>query len=132
MNNLILTGNLCKDNELRYMTTGKALLKNSIAVKHQKDKTYFFDFDVWDKSAETFNTYTKKGSKVLLNGFLKQESWEDKTDGHKKTKVSITVLNFEFLDSKPKTENKPIEPNNPFADAGLTGKVEDDDSSIPF
>lgn len=131
MNTIILSGRLCKDNELRYTTTGKAVLKNSIAIQQTKDKVYFFDFDMWDKQADTFSKYTSKGSKVLLQGFLKQESWDDKTTGQKKTKLSITANTFEFLDNK-KSESKPTEPNNPFAEAGITGQEVDSDSDIPF
>lgn len=105
-NKVILQGNLTKDNSLKYLPNGSLLVKNSIAVTEkyktkdgqQKEETLFLDITIF-RGAEIFNQYTKKGSKVLVDGKLVLESWtaQDKTN---RQKHSLKVESFTFLDSK--------------------------------
>ena len=111
-NKVILQGNLVRENELSYLSSGTAVCKNTIAITEkyktkngeQKEDTFFGNFVIF-LGAETFAKYTKKGSKVLLDGKLKTEQWEK--DGKKQSTTKIIVDNFVFLDSKPEAEPKP-------------------------
>lgn len=106
-NKIILIGNLTRDNELKYLQSGSAILNNSIATSHkykkqdgtQMDEVMFLEFSLFAKSAEIFNQYTKKGSKVMLEGRLKLEQWQDQ-NGNKRSKHTLLVNEFKFLDSK--------------------------------
>jgi len=77
-NKIILLGNLTKDIEIRYLQSGVAVAKGSIASTYkyksnngeQKEEVCFLDFTLFNKSAEIANQYLKKGSKVLLEGRL--------------------------------------------------------------
>ena len=112
MNKYIATGNLVREPELNYSRTGAAFFRNAIAVKddYKKDVTHFFNFTAFGKTAETMASYLKKGSKVLIEASLVQNSYEK--DGQKRTTIELNVNRFEFLDSKNSQNNAPQGNNN--------------------
>ncbi len=107
-NKTILQGNLTRDVEIRYAQAGTAIGNTSIAVSHkyktkageQKEETLFIDIIAFGRTAEIMNQYVRKGSKVLVDGRLKLEQWEDKNSGGKRSKHTLQVENFQMLDSK--------------------------------
>ena len=107
MNKYIATGNLVREPELNYSRTGTAFFRNAIAVKddYKKDVTHFFNFTAFGKTAETMANYLQKGSKVLIEASLAQNSYEK--DGQKRTTIELNVNRFEFLDSKNNQNNAP-------------------------
>jgi single-strand DNA-binding protein len=58
----------------------------------------FIDIVFFGRLAETINTYTSKGSPILIEGRLSQNTWEQ--EGTKRSKHEIIVENFQFLGSK--------------------------------
>jgi len=105
MNKVIVSGNLTKEPELRYLPDGTAVGSFSIAVNEKykdKETVSFFDVTVWGKTAENCGQYIFKGSKVLIEGRLKQESWEDK-EGKKQYRIKIIAQRVEFI-GKPKEQ----------------------------
>ena len=107
MNKYIATGNLVREPELNYSGTGTAFFRNAIAVKddYKKDVTHFFNFTAFGKTAETMANYLNKGSKILIEATLVQNSYEK--DGQKRTTIELNVNRFEFLDSKNSQNNAP-------------------------
>ena len=72
-NKIILVGNLTRDPEIRYVGSGAAVTKFTLAVNRrskQQEETDFIDIVAWDKLAETCNTYLKKGMSCLVEGRL--------------------------------------------------------------
>ncbi len=106
-NKVILVGNLTRDIELRYTPSGTAVGNTGIATNRrfksadgqQKEEICFIDLTFFGRTAEIANQYLRKGSKVLVEGRLKFDSWEDQ-NGSKRSKHSITVENMTMLDSK--------------------------------
>ncbi|OQX74741.1 MAG: single-stranded DNA-binding protein [Campylobacteraceae bacterium 4484_4] len=106
-NKVIMVGNLTRDIELRYLPSGTAVGSSGIATSRkfksgsgeQKEETCFIDITFFGRTAEIANQYLKKGSKVLLEGRLRYETWEDQ-HGNKRSKHSITVDNMQMLDSR--------------------------------
>ena len=103
MNIISLTGNLGKDNEVKQLSSGTTVLNNSIGVRSNAKvggeyKTSWFNVSIFGKSAEIFNQYTKKGSKVFLTGEVRIRDYK-KQDGTTGVSVDLLVNNFEFLDS---------------------------------
>jgi single-strand DNA-binding protein len=102
-----MVGNLTRDIELRYLSGGGAVAKSAIATSNkyktqsgeQREDVCFLDFQVFGRSGEVLNQYVKKGSKVLLEGKLVFDQWKAQ-DGTNRSKHSLTVENFKFLDSK--------------------------------
>jgi len=81
-NKVILVGNLTRDPEIRYVTSGSAVTKFRIAVNPNKrdakpEDTMYIDIVAWERLAETCNTYLKKGSPVLVEGRLSIRSYDD-------------------------------------------------------
>lgn len=99
MNKWTGTGRLTRDNDLSYSTSGTAYLKNGIAVDRRGEGTDFFNITVFGKSAEAFDRYMKKGSKVIIEGHLQSDSYTNK-EGKKVTSVSIIVDEWEFGEGK--------------------------------
>jgi len=110
MNRIILIGRLTKDPELKYLQNEKCVCNFSMAVdrKHKDAEgnkgVDFFNVTVWNKAAETIKTYVQKGHKLMVEGRVEFENWTD-NDGNKRTSTSVVLENFEFLQSKERTES---------------------------
>jgi single-strand DNA-binding protein len=106
-NRVILVGNLTRDIELRYLPSGMAIASTGIATNRrfkksdgsQGEEVCFIDIDLFARSAEVANQYLKKGSKVLIEGRLKLDSWTDQS-GQKRSRHKVTVDSMQMLDSK--------------------------------
>lgn len=111
MNKYIATGNIVREIEMTYTGGGLAILKNCLAVKDtfKKDTTYFHNFVVFGKTAETMANHLHKGSKILIEGQLTQSNYEK--DGQKRSSTDINVDRFEFLDSKKDSDTQPPRKN---------------------
>ena len=120
-NVVVLTGRLGKDPELKSTNTGKALAKFSIAVDDgwgEKKKTDWWDVEVWGKTAEAVGRLVTAGKRVTVTGALKQETWQDKQTGDKRSKTKILALSVDIIDYAATNQ------------ADGHGEVDDDD--IPF
>jgi single-strand DNA-binding protein len=99
---------LTKDAELKYTASGHVISKFSVAVQgFKKDEVDFFDCQCWGKLAEALTQYLKKGTKVAIEGRLKNESWEK--DGEKKRRTVINLESIELLSPKKNTDNIPAD-----------------------
>jgi single-strand DNA-binding protein len=103
-NRVILVGNLTRDPEIRYVQSGSAVTKFSLAINRRTkggDETTYVDIVAWDsgnyKLAETCNTYLKKGMSVLVEGRLVIRSFEDK-DGNKRKATEVVIDAMQMLD----------------------------------
>ena len=103
MNINILRGNLARDPEVRNVNTnGKStsVVNFTIAVSREytkangeKDKiTTFVPCEAWDSGADIIGRSFKKGDLVLVEGSLRNDSWEK--DGVKHNSLKVRVNNF--------------------------------------
>ena len=107
MNKVILIGNLTKNIDLKYLTTGVAVGESSMAINQVYKKqdgtkvqdTCFIDIVMYGRSAEISNKYLKKGSKLCIEGKLNFQQWSDQ-NGNKRSKHIVSVEKVEFLDTK--------------------------------
>ena len=106
-NKVILVGNLTRDPELRYTPKGTAVARITLAVNRtwksesgeSKEEVSFVDVDVWGRQAEVISQYMKKGRPLLVEGRLKQDTWEDKNTKQKQSKLKVVLESFSFIDS---------------------------------
>ncbi|AQW85593.1 single-stranded DNA-binding protein [Campylobacter pinnipediorum subsp. caledonicus] len=119
-NKIVLLGHLTKDIELRYTTTGTAIGISSIAVTRKfitngekREETCFIDVVFFNKLAETANQYLAKGSKLLIEGRLKQDIWQDQ-QGNNKSKHSVIVENMEMLGDANNNNNNTYNTNGSY------------------
>ena len=99
-NRITLVGNLTRDPEIRYVGSGAAVTKFTLAVNRrskQQEETDFIDCVAWDKLAETCNTYLKKGMSCLVDGRLSIRSYETK-EGEKRKATEVVVNTMQMLD----------------------------------
>lgn len=129
----LLTGRITKDLELKQ--AGQTTVTNfSLAVDNpfKKDDTSFFDVVAFGKTAELLNNYCSKGSKILVEGNLKQDRFTDK-EGNNRSVVRMVANRIEFLDSKGSNQGQATkqQSNDPFANAN-GGPVNITDEDLPF
>jgi single-strand DNA-binding protein len=110
-NKTTIGGFLTRDIELRYTNGGTAIANTAIASTHKftsngekREETMFIDITFFGKKAETVNQWLRKGSKILIHGMLKFDQWTDQ-QGQKRSKHTIIVDEFTFLDSKQDNSN---------------------------
>src|ERR1700738_4454499 len=99
-NRITLVGNLTRDPEIRYVGSGAAVTKFTLAVNRrskQQEETDYIDCVAWDKLAETCNTYLKKGMSCLVDGRLSIRSYETK-EGEKRKATEVVVNTMQMLD----------------------------------
>jgi single-strand DNA-binding protein len=96
-NQVTIVGNLTRDPELRYTPNGAAVVKLGVAVSRRvrdesgqwKDAdTSFFDVTAWRSLAENIAESLTQGSRVVVTGRLRTNSWET-PEGDRRTKVEI-------------------------------------------
>jgi single-strand DNA-binding protein len=100
INQVILMGRLTRDPEVRTTSTGKSITSFSIAVDRagQEDAADFFDVTAWEKLGELVSQYLSKGRRCLVQGRLRQDSWDDKETGKKRSRVEVVATDVTFLD----------------------------------
>lgn len=118
MNITLLRGNLTRDPELRKIVSGNnkevAVVNFTVAVSREytkasgeKDKvTTFINCEAWDSGAEVIADSFKKGDLVMVEGSLRNDSWEK--DGVKHSTLRVRVNNFSKI-TKLSSRNKQTE-----------------------
>ena len=111
-NKVILIGHLSKDIELRYVNNNTVVGSSGIAVNRRytvngekREDVCFVDITFFGKTAEIANQYLKKGSKILIEGRLQYDTWQDKNTGANRSKHSVVVENMKMLDSQNTQQN---------------------------
>ncbi len=107
-NKVILAGNLTRDPEMRYTPKGTAVVRITLAVNRtytgedgqKKEEVSFIDVDAWGRQAEVISQYMRKGRPLLVEGRLKQDTWEDKNTHQKQSKIKVVLEGFSFIDSR--------------------------------
>lgn len=135
MNKVILIGRLGDDIKLHHFEGGGCIGRVSMATSEKYKKkdgekvedTEWHSLTFLNKSAEIIEKYTRKGSKIMVEGRIKYRIW-DKDDGTKGYATEIKVRDFEFLDSKKDSNSQHQE--TPPPEVSKDQKEEDDD--LPF
>jgi len=110
LNEVFLMGNLSRDPRVNRMAGGSVVANLSLALNRsfkgnddrQREEVCFVDVTVWGKQAEWCGEALKKGSRVHVRGHLKQEGWDDKKTGEKRSKIIVEAERIQFLDRKEK------------------------------
>ena len=128
MNKVILSGNICKDIELKYTTNNIAVLMNTIAVRNDyknKDGKYdsqFINFVAYRNNAEYLSKYATKGSKILLEGKWNNRNYK-KQDASTVYVNEVIVERIELLNTVKNTDNS--EKSTEFAEKSTEEVTED-------
>jgi single-strand DNA-binding protein len=90
INKVMFTGNLVADPQLTETSSGKSVVKVSIANNdsyqtesgERRKITTFIDVTVWGKPAESLSKLGKKGTKIFVEGELRLDTWTDEKGTH--------------------------------------------------
>ncbi len=94
-NHLVILGRVVRDPKRKTTPSGVTLAEFSVAVTTRKgkdggeDEVCFLDCEAWRKTAEVIADYTKKGSLILVSGWLKQDRWESDSGSRSKHKMVV-------------------------------------------
>lgn len=108
-NKVILMGNLTRNPELRTLPHSEtSVCVFSLAVNRQwkdsagdvREEVLFIDCAAFGKTAQLIGEHLAKGRPVHVEGHLKLDQWEQE-DGQRRSKISVIVEQFRFVDRKP-------------------------------
>ena len=113
LNKVVLIGNLGRDPEIRSTNDGKEIANLTIATSEswkdkmtgeKKEKTEWHRVVIFSEGlVSVVKNYTKKGSKIYIEGSLQTRKWVDNT-GQEKYTTEVVLQNFNsqliLLDSK--------------------------------
>jgi len=91
MNNITVAGQLGRDSEIKYLSSGDAVCNFSVADSQGKVKpTIWWNCQLFGKRAESLGKYLMKGQSVTVSGTLSEREWTDK-DGNKRKQMDLRV-----------------------------------------
>ena len=142
VNKAILIGNLGKDPELRYTSSGQAVASFSLATTDRyKDKegnwqerTDWHNIVVWGRQGETAKEYLSKGRSAYIEGRIQTRSYDDK-EGNKKWITEIVASRVQFLGGRGDGGSKSSDSSNSGskdAQAVTEPLVNQEDDDLPF
>jgi len=132
---ITVTGNLTADTELRFLDSGAALARFTVASTPRTfDKAtnqwsdgepLFLTCTAWRQLAENVTESLTKGTRVVVTGRLKQRHWET-PEGEKRSAFGLDVdeigPSLRFATAKvqraTRASNGATPPDDPFATAG--------------
>jgi len=111
INKVILIGNVGSDPEVRYMPNGNAVSTLSIATSEtwkdkqtgeKQDRTEWHRVVFFNRLGEIAGEYTKKGSRIYIEGSLRTRKWQDQ-QGIERYTTEIIANELQLLDSRSQT-----------------------------
>jgi single-strand DNA-binding protein len=107
LNKVMLIGNLGKDPEVRYTTSGQAVASFSLATSEKfknrngemEERTEWHNVVLWGRQAEIAGEYLSKGKTVYIEGRLQTRKWQDK-DGRDRWTTEIVGDRMQMIGSK--------------------------------
>lgn len=98
MNNVILTGRLTRDPELKTFDSGN-LCSFTLAVDMGKDKAVFIPCSTYGERGDLMAKTLRKGNLINVQGKLDQRVF-DTASGEKKTVTFVKVETFDYLEKR--------------------------------
>jgi single-strand DNA-binding protein len=140
INKVILIGNLGRDPEIRYTTSGQAVANFTMATTEGRtskdgDKQEYTEWHrivAWGRLAEICGEYLSKGKMIYVEGSLRTRSWEDK-EGKTRWTTEVVARNMQMLSpagSKP--DSPPDRSDRNSDDFELDEDSFGSDDDIPF
>lgn len=115
MDRIVISGRLTRDAEVSETKGGNTIVEMRMAVPISAEKTMFIDVNAWNTIAANISHYLKKGVKVIIDGMLNVDEYENKF-GETVTKYYVTASFVELCE-------KPIDPVVTDAHAEQTERV---------
>jgi single-strand DNA-binding protein len=91
----------------------------------------FMRAQVWSAKATRMSELVKKGQPIYVNGYIKQDSWEDKDSGQKRVAYSLNVRDFQLCVKTAKNSDE-AQPAQATKVAEPSAQAPTNDPSVPF
>jgi single-strand DNA-binding protein len=98
-NSITVVGNVTRDPELKFLNSGQAAVRLSVAVNRRwqnkqtqewEERVSYFEVQGYGPLAENAANSIQKGTRVIVTGRLEQRSWETE-NGDKRSIVEINA-----------------------------------------
>lgn len=136
LNKAQIIGRVGRDPEVRYLTSGDAVVNISLATTERwkdkssgetKEATEWHRVNLFGRLAEIAGQYVQQGSLIYIEGKIKTRKWKDK-DGTEKYTTEIFGESLKLLSSKQGTQPREEKPKPESKGSGF----DDMDDDIPF
>ncbi|MBT4496948.1 MAG: single-stranded DNA-binding protein [Gemmatimonadetes bacterium] len=105
VNKAILLGRLGADPEIRYTSSGTAVVNVSLATNeswtdkegNRQEKTEWHRLVFWRQLAEIAGQYLRKGGQIYVEGTLRYRTYED-SEGRERFTTEVEVRELSMLD----------------------------------
>ena len=96
-NTITIVGNVTRDPELRFTSSGQAAASFGLAVNRRwqnrqtqewEESVSFFDVTCWRDLAENVAETVSKGARLIVTGRLEQRSW-DTDEGERRSRTEV-------------------------------------------
>jgi len=149
VNKVILVGNLGRDPETRYTTSGDAVTNIRLATTdtwkdkngEKQERTEWHNVVFYGRQAEIAGEYLKKGRQIYVEGRIQTRKWQDK-EGQDRYTTEVVADRMQMLGSREgggAPSGADESPTRERASAGAKGaatpakkNVDDLDDDIPF
>ncbi len=104
-NRVMLSGRAVREPELRSTAGGTPVLSFTLAVDERvrdretgawSDRASFIDCSMYGSRAEKVAQYLRKGSAIHVEGRLRQDRWDDRATGQRRSRVHVVVDDIEI------------------------------------
>lgn len=104
LNKVLLLGNLGRDPEVRYTSSGKAVASFTLATSqrwkdqegNEQERTEWHRVVAWGRLGEICGEFLSKGRQIFVEGRIQSREWEDQ-DGNRRTTVEIIANDMIML-----------------------------------
>ena len=141
----MIIGNLTRNPELRYTSTGTSVVSFGVATNREYvpsnsnetvEATEFHNVVAWSKLAELCDKLLGKGDKVYIEGRLQTRDWQDEQSGKRLYRTEIVASEMILLTGKRSSGNDGLS-DSPTEEKSSTNEpeVEAEDAAgeeIPF
>ena len=101
LNRVTLSGRLVADPELKYLPSGTAVTNLRLASNRsftsngeRRDEALFVDVEVYGKPGEALAQHKAKGDFLLVDGRLRQHTWEREGQRHSRLAIVADQVSF--------------------------------------
>ena len=101
LNRATLSGRLTADPELKYLPSGAAVANLRLASNRRyttngerREEVLFVDVEVYGKAGAALAQHKAKGDFLLVDGRLRQHTWE--RDGHRHSRLAVVADQVSF------------------------------------
>ena len=113
MNKIIIIGNLGRDPEMRYSTSGNPMTSFSVATNRryttaageQREQTEWFNCTAFGRLADTCNQYLARGQQVYVEGRLSTRQYS-RQDGSPGFSLDVMITDVQFLGRRDEQQSE--------------------------